>query len=78
VTRDQQGPIVVYQFTVEELRHQLARYADAGFTPPAIVKLISIWVHARAGSDSFETEQLGSAYMMLPIALLRACGIEER
>lgn len=33
--QDPQGPIVVYQFTVEELRHQLARYADAEFATPA-------------------------------------------
>jgi chromosome segregation ATPase len=33
--QDSQGPIVVYQFTVDELRHQLSRYADAEFATPA-------------------------------------------
>jgi chromosome segregation ATPase len=33
--QDTQGPIVVYQFTVEELRHQLAQYAGAEFSTPS-------------------------------------------
>jgi hypothetical protein len=44
----------------------------------ALVQLLSAWVHAPKGRDSFDADQLGGAYMMLPSAILRACGIEDK